>query len=313
MESEDNNNKHVKLSRTVSFSAAAMQKHSHREKPPGYFTEFTYKKGVIYLIAAIYYIATFVVILYEPFLGICEKFEQNHGDGTNYGFGNPAYVDDPCRFTRSFKLLGLTPQECMFGRRIVISVVLGGVIGWERRSADRPAGIRTMALVALGSCLFSICSAFAFVDGPNYWDASRISAAIPAGVGFLGAGLIWKDSHRDSESGETSQTVHGLTTAASLWLSAAVGIACGGGLYFPASFCTAIMLLLLRFGPRNSEEVVEDHEPEPVSPPMSEASPLVPKQTEDVEIGSLVSHDTVTNTPRQSQRRRVSARASFHA
>ena len=88
--------------------AAAMQKHSHQEKPPGYFTKFTYKKGVIYLTAAIYYIATFAVILYEPFLGICETFEQNHGDGTNYGFGNPAYVDDPCRFTRSSKLLGVS-------------------------------------------------------------------------------------------------------------------------------------------------------------------------------------------------------------
>jgi hypothetical protein len=55
----------------------------------------------------------------------------------------------------------------------VIAAFLGGLIGWERRSADRPAGIRTMSLVSLGACLFSICSAFAFIQGPMNWDGSR--------------------------------------------------------------------------------------------------------------------------------------------
>lgn len=141
-----------------------------------------------------------------------------------------------------------------------MAIVLGGLIGWERRSADRPAGIRTMALVSLGSSLFTICSAFAFNTSPQTWDASRISAAIPSGVGFLGAGLIFKEN-TSSEAGGPSHVVHGLTTAASLWLSAAVGIACGGELYFAASFGTAIMLLLLRFGPRNSD-LADDEEEE---------------------------------------------------
>merc|ERR1712238_591225 len=87
------------------------------------------------------------------------------------------------------------------------------------------------------------------------WDASRISAAIPSGVGFLGAGLIFKKTEEDS-----TMVVHGLTTAASVWLSAAVGIACGGELYFAGSFGTALMLLL-RFGPRGSD-VEEDDEDE---------------------------------------------------
>ena len=78
------------------------------------------------------------------------------------------------------------------------------------------------------------------------WDASRISAAIPSGVGFLGAGIIWKQTDKETNS----QSVHGLTTAASLWLSAAVGIACAGELYFAASFAIAVMMILLRFGPR---------------------------------------------------------------
>lgn len=66
------------------------------------------------------------------------------------------------------------------------------------------AGIRTMALVSLGSCLFTINSAFAFLDGPMEWDASRISAAIPSGVGFLGAGLIFKQAEKDEKSGDVT-------------------------------------------------------------------------------------------------------------
>ena len=116
-----------------------------------------------------------------------------------------------------------------------------------------------MSLVSLGSCLFTINSTFAFIDGPMTWDSSRVSAAIPSGVGFLGAGLIFKKEEKN-EDGESSHVVHGLTTAASLWLSAAVGIACGGELYFAASFGVAMMMLLLRFGPRGNEDSEDDDE-----------------------------------------------------
>lgn len=119
-----------------------------------------------------------------------------------------------------------------------------------------------MSLVSLGSCLFTINSSFAFLNGPMTWDASRVSAAIPSGVGFLGAGLIFKKEEK-GDGGESNNVVHGLTTAASLWLSAAVGIACGGDLFMPASFGVAIMLLLLRFGPRQSEGEDEDDEEDP--------------------------------------------------
>jgi uncharacterized membrane protein YhiD involved in acid resistance len=165
-------------------------------------------------------------------------------------YENPTYVGTPCRHTRYPFLLYLTPDECAYGRRIVMSVVLGGIIGWERRQADRPAGIRTMSLVSLGSCLFTICSTYAFLDGPMAWDASRVSAAIPSGVGFLGAGLIFKEQEKDKKTGDATHVVHGLTTAASLWLSAAVCVASGGEMYFAASFSIAVMLILLRFGPR---------------------------------------------------------------
>jgi len=85
-----------------------------------------------------------------------------------------------------------------------------------------------MALVSLGSALFTINSTFAFLKGPMSWDSSRVSAAIPSGVGFLGGGLIVKSSDVDPITGERHHLVQGITTAAATWLSAAVGIACGG-------------------------------------------------------------------------------------
>ena len=120
----------------------------------------------------------------------------------------------------------LSKEECDFGRRVFTSIIVGSIVGWERREKDRPAGIRTMALVSMGSCIFTITSAHAFIHGPMTWDASRVAAAIPSGVGFLGAGLIWKQAAEDDD-GTPTQVIHGLTTAASLWLSAALGIACG--------------------------------------------------------------------------------------
>lgn len=82
------------------------------------------------------------------------------------------------------------------------------------------------------------------------WDAARVAAAVPSGVGFLGAGLIWKGS--TGESGNEKQEVHGLTTAASVWLSAAVGVAIGGGqrLYIVSIYAVALVVLVLRFGPQ---------------------------------------------------------------
>ncbi|EGB11760.1 hypothetical protein AURANDRAFT_16951, partial [Aureococcus anophagefferens] len=128
------------------------------------------------------------------------------------------------------------PRECDLGRRIIFAIACGGTVGYERRRVDRPAGIRTMALVALGACVFTITSIFAFEDGPMSWDSSRVAAAIPSGVGFLGAGLIWKMKH---------EQIHGLTTAASTWVAASVGIAAGGAMYFVAVFAVLTLLFVL--------------------------------------------------------------------
>ena len=140
----------------------------------------------------------------------------------------------------------------------MISLFLGGIIGFERRASERPAGIRTMCMVCLGSCFFSMCSQLAFKSSTMGWDAARVAAAVPSGVGFLGAGLIWKgNTHTVKEvdgkliSAE-SQEVHGLTTAASVWLAAAVGVAVGGGrrLYIVSVYGVMLVILVLRFGPQ---------------------------------------------------------------
>jgi putative Mg2+ transporter-C (MgtC) family protein len=267
----------------------------------GYFTEFTLGKGILYFSSFLYVVSVFGVSLMEPYISLpCDGDETSSNSSSNSNlllekFPNPAFDASPCYNTARYaKLLYVTREECSYARRLVASIVLGGLIGWERRQADRPAGIRTMALVSLGSALFTICSISAFLTGPMAWDASRVSAAIPSGVGFLGkiwlvvlvfvlsldesgwlclasfflpffssssgAGLIFKQKQANGPDEPPTHVVHGLTTAASVWLSAAVGIACGGGLYFCASFGAAIMLLLLRFGPRNKDLSDDDDE-----------------------------------------------------
>ena len=94
------------------------------------------------------------------------------------------------------------------------------------------------------------------------YDLHPLLSAIPSGVGFLGAGLIIKSTEKDPVTGDSHHLVQGITTAAATWLSAAVGLACGGGLYFIACFSTAVNLVLLRFGPRLTDVVEETYFPE---------------------------------------------------
>jgi uncharacterized membrane protein YhiD involved in acid resistance len=209
-----------------------------------YFTEITVAKLSFYAVSILYVSSVSVVVSLEPFLSLPCSTSSTQGVTEHL---NPDYAVSSCHHTRYARLLLLTPFECDLGRRLLISLFLGSVIGWERRQENRPAGIRTMALVALGSSLFTICSTFAFLSGPMEWDSSRISAAIPSGVGFLGAGLIFKQAQKDSAL--PSQVV-GLTTATSLWLAAAVGVACGGQMYLVAMYTVSISMVLLRFGPR---------------------------------------------------------------
>jgi putative Mg2+ transporter-C (MgtC) family protein len=115
--------------------------------------------------------------------------------------------------------------------RLVAALLLGGVIGWERELQRMPAGFRTHALVSLGSAIFTVISAYAFT-GPGS-DPTRIAAQIVSGIGFLGGGAIL----------HYGGTVRGLTTAASLWSVAAVGMAAGAGLYVVAVLSTVLVII----------------------------------------------------------------------
>lgn len=210
-------------------AGSAGQRPQRRRNPHqtfSYFTEFTYTKGILYAAVSLYVVAVCVVVVLELVLTDaaiqCDKSEGSLTEQQRIAmamvYTNPSFHYDPCRYMRRPALLWLTRNECSFGRRLLSAVLLGGIVGWERREADRPAGIRTMSLVSLGACLFSINSSFGFIDGPMEWDASRVSAAIPSGVGFLGAGLIFKEADKDKVTGDTTHVVHGLTTAASLWI-----------------------------------------------------------------------------------------------
>jgi putative Mg2+ transporter-C (MgtC) family protein len=125
--------------------------------------------------------------------------------------------------------------------RLLFACALGGLIGFERELRDREAGIRTHLLVSLGSSLFTIVSAYGFheflTNGGNIVraDPSRIAAQIVTGIGFLGAGAIIREG----------LSVRGLTTAATLWVVAAIGMACGAGYYWPAAAATVLTLVAL--------------------------------------------------------------------
>ena len=115
--------------------------------------------------------------------------------------------------------------------RLVVAMILGALIGTERELRAKAAGFRTHFLVALGSALFCIVSQFGFPEGLR--DSSRVAAQVVSGIGFLGAGTIILQRSR----------VRGLTTAAGLWVTAAIGLACGTGLYLIATITTLLALL----------------------------------------------------------------------
>ena len=125
--------------------------------------------------------------------------------------------------------------------RILVAALLGGAIGLEREYRAKDAGFRTHFLVALGSALFMVLSQYGFgevlthyADNPNVrLDVSRVAAQIVTGIGFIGAGTIIFQK----------RTVHGLTTAAGVWVAAAIGMACGSKMYILACVATVLVLL----------------------------------------------------------------------
>lgn len=121
--------------------------------------------------------------------------------------------------------------------RLVVATILGAIIGYERERAGKPAGLRTHGMVSLGSALFTVVSLYGF---GGMGDPARVAANIATGVGFLGAGAILHQR----------RSVQGLTTAASLWVTAALGLAVGVGMVLMSCATVILVVILLRFGPR---------------------------------------------------------------
>jgi putative Mg2+ transporter-C (MgtC) family protein len=118
--------------------------------------------------------------------------------------------------------------------RLLLAAVLGAAIGFQREEWHKPAGLRTHILICLGSALFTVISIFGF-SGPV--DPSRVAAGVVTGIGFIGAGVIFRGARGDK--------VVGVTTAASIWVTAAIGIACGVGLYLIAVGVTVVTVAIL--------------------------------------------------------------------
>lgn len=119
--------------------------------------------------------------------------------------------------------------------RLLLAALLGGVIGWEREQRNKQAGVKTHLLVSVGSALIMIISLYGFNEAINHpnarFDPSRLAHGVISGIGFLGAGAILRHSNK---------VVSGLTTAAMLWVVAAIGIGIGAGFYFPSIVTTVI-------------------------------------------------------------------------
>ena len=110
------------------------------------------------------------------------------------------------------------------------------MVGFEREQAEKPAGLRTLSLVSLGACAFTLASIFGFESQ----DPSRVAAQIVTGVGFLGAGTILRSGFN----------IQGLTSAAGIWSSAAIGMTVGAGMYILSGVVTGLILIILHLMPR---------------------------------------------------------------
>ncbi|MEO8297605.1 MAG: MgtC/SapB family protein [Burkholderiales bacterium] len=127
--------------------------------------------------------------------------------------------------------------------RLLLAALLGGVLGYERERHGKAAGMRTHMLVAMGSALFVLVPG---LGGMAVADLSRVIQGVIAGIGFLGAGAILKNKEEEH--------VHGLTTAAGVWMTAAIGVACGLGREATAVISTLLALVVLALLPKPARD-----------------------------------------------------------
>lgn len=140
--------------------------------------------------------------------------------------------------------MGVGISEWEIVSRLLMATLAGAAIGFERRYSERPAGLRTMALVSLGAAIFTIIS----FGIPG--DKSRMAASVASGVGFIGAGVISQNGFEETSKsgGRRIQQVNGLTTATAIWVSAALGVSSGAGLNLLTFMGAALAVCVLRVG-----------------------------------------------------------------
>jgi putative Mg2+ transporter-C (MgtC) family protein len=122
--------------------------------------------------------------------------------------------------------------EIVMVLRLLLAAALGAIVGYQRERAKKPAGLRTHTLICVGAALFTIASIYGFSGA----SPAQVAAGIVAGIGFLGAGAIF---HREAG------IVQGLTTAATIWAVAAIGLTAGAGLYLISTVTTVVVLIIL--------------------------------------------------------------------
>ncbi|HSS77537.1 MAG TPA: MgtC/SapB family protein [Thermoanaerobaculia bacterium] len=149
--------------------------------------------------------------------------------------------------------------------RLSVATLIGCLIGFNRELYGKPAGMRTHGLVALGAALITVASLD--LAGKDSAAVLRTVQGIMAGIGFLGAGVILRD--------ESNHSVHGLTTAASIWVVAALGIACGAGQWAISMVAFALILVLLILGEKLEQKLRLKNCPPPETPMRRSQAPLV--------------------------------------
>lgn len=140
------------------------------------------------------------------------------------------------------EVLKVSQDELSMVFKLVLAFLLGSLLGIEREKRHKPAGIRTHALVCLGSAMFTLLSLYGFSDLsglPQFrnMDPARVAAQVVVGVGFIGGGIIFKETDH----------IIGLTTAASIWVTASLGMGLAVGLYLPVLTTALLVLLALKF------------------------------------------------------------------
>ena len=145
-------------------------------------------------------------------------------------------------------LLAISPFECNLITKIIFACILGGFIGFSREKEGKAAGLRTHILVCIGATIFTMLSFMAFSMFPNV-DPTRIASNVLIGIGFIGAGTIIRNA---------GGSISGITTAASIWIAAAIGMSISFELYHVAIFTTALPLIVLHSLHRLEKKYIHD-------------------------------------------------------